>query len=130
MSWLEKNMLHIKRIAHSFYVRHIAKLSLPSMLVIVLIAASGIVVAGYAMYERDINRKYDIARPGQRDDNQVLTVEEEEADTTSVVTPSAAKQKIEYLNREINGLNNTGSFNPDDLSDQNIQLAPPDQPSL
>lgn len=115
---------------HYRYTRRLSHLSLHTMVFIVICAAAVIVIAGYLMYESDSNRKYDIARPGQQDENRVLTVEDDEADTTSVVTPSIAKQKIENLTKEITGLNAINAFSPDDLSDQNIQLAPPDQPSL
>lgn len=107
-----------------------AGMSLSAMLIVVISAACCIVLIGYLLYENDSNRKYDIARPGQHDDNQVLTVEDEEADTTGPVTPSVAKQKIENFDKEVNGLGGINSFDPNDLSDQNIQLTPPEQPSL
>lgn len=108
----------------------LTNLSLLTVVIIIIVAACGIVGIGYLLYERDSNRKYDIARPGQHEENEVLTVEDDEADTTSPVTPSAAKQKLENLTKEINGLSSISSFSPEDLNDQNIQLTPPDQPSL
>lgn len=105
------------------------RLKLSEMLVVTIIASFLIVGLGYTLYERNPNRKYDIARPGQHDDNKVLNVEDENADTTNSVTAESAKQKLDYLRKELKGLNNIGGFSTDDLSDQNIQLTPPDQPS-
>lgn len=100
------------------------------MLAIVIFAAVCTVGVAYLLYEKNSNRKYDIARPGQNDENKVLNVEDDEADTTSPVTAEVAKDKIERYQRELEALNSLGSFNPEALNDQNIQLAPPDQPSL
>lgn len=104
--------------------------SLRSMLILVIAAAMCIVGVAYLLYERNSNRKYDIARPGQHDENKVLSVEDDEADTTSSVTAEVAKDKLERFQKELEALNSLGGFNPEALSDQNIQLAPPDQPSL
>lgn len=92
-------------------------------------AACLIVGIAYYLYFINPNRKYDLARPGEKD-NQLVRVEDDEADTTSAATAAAAQQKIEYLNREVNALNGISKFDPDDLSDQNIQLVPTEQPSL
>lgn len=115
---------------HHRLMRRLSKMNLPTMLGLVIFVACLIVAAGYLFYERDSNRKYDIARPGQNEDNQVLNVEDEGADTTSLVTPSAAKQKLRNFEKELEALNGLSSFEPDDLSDQSLQLVPPDQPSL
>ena len=104
-------------------------LSLPGALACVIIMAGCIVAVGYLLYLQNPNRKYDLARPGQKD-NLSLHVEDDEADTTGPVTAAATKQKIEYLNKELSALNSISRFEPEDLNDQNIQLVPADQPSL
>ncbi len=105
------------------------RLSLPGALVCVIIMAGCIVAVGYFLYLQNPNKKYDLARPGQKD-NLSLHVEDDEADTTGPVTAAATKQKIEYLNKELSALNSISRFEPEDLNDQNIQLVPADQPSL
>lgn len=104
-------------------------MSLATALVIAICTALCIVAVAYYLYLSNPNRKYDLARPGQQD-NASLRVEDDEADTTSPATGSATQQKIEYLTKEINALSGVSKFEPDDLSDQNIQLTPADQPSL
>ncbi len=105
------------------------QLNLTAAIAIAIFVACCIVAVAYAMYWNDSNRKYDIARGGEKA-NQALAVEDEEADTTSPVTPAAAQNKIEYLTKELTALNSLNRFNADDLSDQSIQLVPSDQPSL
>lgn len=107
----------------------LANLNLFSALLIAIAAALCIVAVAYYMYLENPNKKYDIARPGEKD-NQSLRVEDDEADTTSPATAAATKQKIEYLTKELNALNGISKFEPEDLTDQNIQLTPADQPSL
>lgn len=106
-----------------------AKLNLAGALGLAVGAACVLVAIGYLAYWNDPNRKYDLARPGEKD-NLLLKVEDEEADTTSPVTAEAAKQKIDYLKKEIKALQGVSSFEVDELSDQNIQLVPGEQPSL
>mgnify|MGYP000996594920 CR=1 FL=1 len=105
------------------------RLNLAGAISIAIFVAFCIVAVAYTMYWNDSNRKYDIARGGEKA-NQALAVEDEEADTTSPVTPAAAQNKIEYLTKELNALNSLNKFNADDLSDQSIQLVPSDEPSL
>ncbi len=105
------------------------KINLGMALAIAITMAGVIVAVAYSIYWNNPNRKYDIARGGDTD-NQALSVEDEEADTTSPADAPATKQKIDYLNKEINALGSLNKFSPDDLSDQNIQLAPSDQPSM
>jgi|GEM_PF-6693269 len=115
---------------------HVAKVhSLPTItlagaLAIAIAAACVIVAIAYALYYNSPNRKYDIVRGGEESKNQALNVEDEEADTTSPVDGPTAKRKIDYLEKEVNGLKGFSTFDADDLSDQNIRLAPADQPSL
>lgn len=106
------------------------RLSLLQALIVALIGALLIVVLAFLMYWNHPNRKYDLARPGAKEDNNALDVSDEQADTTSPVDETAAKQKLEYLNDELKALEGLGQFNPEDLSDENIQLAPTQQPSL
>lgn len=105
------------------------RLNLFGALALAVAMAMLIVAIAYLLYLRNPNKKYDLARPGQKD-NLSLHVEDDEADTTSPATAAAAKQKIEYLTKEINALSGISRFDPEDLSDQNIQLVPADQPSL
>lgn len=105
------------------------RVSLFGALAIAIGAACGIVAIAYMLYWNDPNRKYDLARPGEQD-NQSLKIEDDEADTTSPVTEKAVDNKIEYLEKEIKALNEVSTFHPEDLSDQRIQIAPSDQPSL
>lgn len=105
-----------------------SRLSLMGALTLAIGAACLIVGLAYSLYWNDPNRKYDLARPGAQD-NLSLRIEDDEADTTSPVTAASTKQKIEYLNKELNALNGISRFGPEDLSDQNIQLAPAEQPS-
>lgn len=102
--------------------------TLPIAMLIVIFAASLIVGLGYIMYLNSDNQKYDLARPGQKQDNKALGIEDE-ADTTSPVDEASAKRKKEYLKKEIDALKGITNFEPTDLSDQNIQLAPAEQPS-
>lgn len=105
-------------------------ISLVGALAIAIVVALVIVAGAYYLYWVNPNRKYDIARAGSRDNNQILTIEDDEADTTSAVDPPAVKRKSEYLSKEINALSTMSDFNADDVSDQNLQLAQPEQPSL
>lgn len=105
------------------------KLTLPVALIIVLLLASLIVGLGYWLYLNSDNQKYDLERPGQKQNNQALNIEDQEADTTSPVDASVAKRKIEYLQKEIGALKSMTDFPANDLSDQDIQLTPSEQPS-
>lgn len=104
--------------------------SLATALCLVLVAASILVSFAYWLYWNDSNRKYDLARPGHKDDNEILEIESGEADTTSPVSAATAEQKLKDFNKEVNALDSLGQFDPGDLSDQAIQLSPPEQPSL
>ena len=112
------------------FVYRATHLSLSAALSLVILTACLLVAAGYTLYERDTNRKYDIARPGQRDENKVLNVEDQEADTTSPVTPTVVKRKLENFDKETKALSTLNDFSQEDLADQTIQLVQPDQPSL
>lgn len=105
------------------------KLTLPVALIIVILLASLIVGLGYWLYLNSDNQKYDLERPGQKQNNQALNIEDQEADTTSPVDASVAKRKIEYLQKEIGALKSMTDFPANDLSDQDIQLTPSEQPS-
>lgn len=105
------------------------RLSLIGAVSLIIVAACGIVAVGFLMYWNNTDRKYDIARPGDRLENQTLSVESDDIDRTSPVTAPVAKQKIDYLNKEIKTLNGFADFKASDLSDQDIQLAPSDRPS-
>jgi hypothetical protein len=106
------------------------RFNLVGALAIIIFMALIIVAVGYGLYWNSKDRKYDIARGGDLSENKALTIEDSESDRTSPVDPPATKQKLEYLQKEINALNSIGSFNPEDLSDQNLQLISPNQPSL
>jgi hypothetical protein len=110
-------------------IRDKIQITLPVAVCIVLIMASVIVATGYALYLRSDNQKYDLARPGQKQDNKALDIEDTDADTTSPVDAPVTKRKIEYLDKEIGALKSMTDFNQADLSDQDIQLSPAEQPS-
>jgi hypothetical protein len=82
------------------------------------------------LYWNSPNRKYDIERGGSAHRNQALSIADDEADTSSPVDAPATKRKIQYLEEELKALNGLSRFDANDLSDQALQLAPPDQPSL
>ena len=130
MSKNENAPLPESDMSHKHKTRRFRSINLVGALSIVIALACVIVGIAYALYYNDTNRKYDIVRGGEKNDNQALNVEDEEANTTSPVDAPAAKRKIEYLEREINGINSISKFEAEDLSDQSIQLAPADQPSL
>ncbi|MFO0971101.1 MAG: hypothetical protein U0520_01985 [Candidatus Saccharimonadales bacterium] len=106
------------------------QLNLVSALAIAIAAAGVIVGVAYTLYWNSPNRKYDIERGGSAHRNQALSVEDDDADTTSPVDAPAAKRKIQYLEEELRALNGLSKFSADDLNNQAIQLAPPEQPSL
>jgi hypothetical protein len=102
---------------------------LPTALGVIIAAALVIVTAAYMMYLSDSNQKYDLARPGNAEENEALNVIDPDSDITTPVDAPAAKRKIDFLNKEINALNGMNRFNAEDLSDQNLQLLP-GEPSL
>jgi hypothetical protein len=102
---------------------------LPTALGVIIAAALVIVTAGYMMYLSDSNQKYDIARPGNAEENEALNVIDPDSDITTPVDAPAAKRKIDFLSKELNALSGINKFNPEDLSDQNLQLLP-GEPSL
>lgn len=106
------------------------QLNLVSALAIAIAAASMIVGVAYVLYWNSPNRKYDIERGGSAHRNQALSIADDEADTSSPVDAPATKRKIQYLEEELKALNGLSRFDANDLSDQALQLAPPDQPSL
>ena len=108
----------------------VSSINLAGALMIAISAALVIVAIAYYLYWINPNRKYDIARAGSRDNNQILTIEDDEADTTSAVDPPAVKRKSEYLSKEINALGTMSNFDANDVNDQNLQLTQPEQPSL
>ena len=107
-----------------------SRYSLAGLLVIVIVTACAVVAIGYILYWNNPNRKYDLARGGESSENQVLNIEQTVDDRTSPVDAPDIKQKIEYLQKEITALKSIGDFNPNDVSNQNLQLVTPYQPSL
>ena len=106
------------------------KINLITALLIIILAALLIVALAYSLYWRSSDRKYDLARGGTQPENTALTIEDPESDRTSRVDSTATKQKLEYLEKEVKALSNIGNFNPEDLSDENLQLITPSQPSF
>lgn len=95
-------------------------INLQGALAIIIVAAGFIVAAGYLMYLQNPNKKYDLARPGEKD-TQSLRVPDDYEETGPVDADSVQK-KIEYLKEEIRVLGGVNSFGLEDLSDQNIGL--------
>lgn len=114
----------------SFLVRTRAKVTLPIALGILIFLAAVIVLAGFSIYWNDSNRKYDIARGNKESKNQALSVEDGTTDRTSPVDARAVTNKLDFLEKEVKALNNMSSFDPADISNENLQLITPDQPSL
>lgn len=106
------------------------QLTLLSALAIAICAACLIVGVAYWLYWRSPNRKYDIERGGSAHRNQALSIEDDEADTTSPVDAPAAKRKLDYLDQELKALDGLSKFEASALSDQTLQLTPAEQPSL
>lgn len=104
-------------------------LNLAGALALVIIMAGVIVAVGYILYWNNPDHKYDIARPGDKDENRTLSVEDDTTDKTSPVDAAAAKQKIDYLSKEAKALSGFSQFSADDLSDQSLQITPSDKPS-
>jgi len=106
------------------------KLSLAGGLAVLIAAACVIVTFGYMLYWNNSNRKYDIDRGGAQNQNQALSVDDSETNTIAPVDAPATKNKIDYLDKEVTALQSLNKFDQNDLSDQNLQLAPAEQPSL
>lgn len=105
-----------------------ARLSLVSMLALVVLVSLALVTVSYVIYLNSDQRKYDLARPGA---NRSRVLDDEEAvDTTSPVTAEDVTKKVESLDKELQALGGYNNFGPDDLSDQNLGLTARDQPSL
>lgn len=114
----------------NLFIRTRAKITLPIALMILIFLAGIIVVVGFSIYWNDGNRKYDIARGNKETKNQALSVEDGTTDRTSPVDAGAVKNKLDFLDKEVKALNNMSSFDPADISNVNLQLITPDQPSL
>lgn len=128
MSKLESHISHEQNSNERSF--RFLQLNLAGALSIVIIAATLIVVVAYSLYWNDSDRKYDIARGGKTSENQVLNLDESSVDRTSPVDSNDAKQKLEYLQQELEALRGLADFNPEDLSDQNLRLVAPSEPSL
>lgn len=105
------------------------QLSLPAALTVLIATACIVVAIAYLFYHNNPNRKYDIERGDMINKNEALSVEDEEADATSALDAPSTKRKIEYLEKELKALSGLNTFNESELSDQNLQLMPAEQPS-
>ena len=114
----------------NLFVRLRSKVTMPIALAILVLLAAIIVAVGFGAYWNDSNRKYDIARGNKESKNQALSVDDGTTDRTSPVDSSAVNKKIDFLDKEIKALSAMGSFDPTDVSNENLQLSVPDQPSL
>lgn len=102
----------------SLLQRIVGRISLEVALSIIITVACLIVAVGYLTYLQNPNRKYDLARPGEKD-TQNLRVPDDYEDSGPVDAESVEK-KIDYLKEEIRALEGVNAFNPEDLSDTNI----------
>lgn len=108
----------------------LASISLAGMLVLSVGVALCMVAIAYAMYYNSPQRKYDIARPGDKDINKVLNIEDNtQDDITKPVGISDARQRLDLLNKELEALNGFNSFGQDGVDDQALGLQPHEQPS-
>lgn len=105
------------------------RFDLTIVLTVVVFIALILVGVAYWLYYRSPQRKYDIARPGDKDVNKVLTIEDDTEDTSKPVELSDAKQKLTTLDKELKALSGFNTFGPEGLSDQSLGLQPNDQPA-
>jgi len=123
------NKIHTKQKIKSILSFISSKFNLFTGLTLVIVVALLIVGLGYSLYWNDENRKYDIARAGDQE-NEALGVVDPAADTTGPVDKNAIKQKIKFLDKEIKALESLNEFNPTDLSNESIQLVQSERPEL
>lgn len=105
-------------------------ISLAGALVIIVLVALLLVMISYVMYLNSPASKYDLARPGGREDNALITERDENADTTSRVDVETVEKNLESLKQNISALQSANDFGEQDLSNQNLGLEPSTQPSL
>lgn len=103
--------------------------NLATALTIIIGLACMIVAVGYLLYWNNSDHKYDIIRPGDKDENQVLSVEDSANDKTSPVDAAAVKKKMDNLTKETKALSGFSRFEPSDLSDQSLQIVPTEKPA-
>ena len=104
--------------------------TLAGALVIVVIVALFLVALSYVLYLNSPASKYDLARPGGREDKALITERDENADTTSKVDIETVEKNLNSLKQNISALQNASDFGGQDLSNQNLGLEPSTQPSL
>lgn len=100
------------------------KVSLQMALAAIILLALAIVSVGYAIYATSNDSKYDLARPGDKDKNGVLGLEDGGSDVRLPIDVSDVKDKRKYLKKELDALKAIPNFSVNDLSDQNIRLKP------
>lgn len=104
--------------------------SLFTALIISVIASLSIVAVGYFIYSKDVNRKYDIARPGHPSTSPALGVEDQTgSNEKDPIDQKAINRKLDFLKKESKILDGLGNFEPEVLSDQNIGLVEPTNPA-
>lgn len=119
---------HLKRPWHM--LQDNPHLRLPTALMILLIASLILVGFGFLAYWQSDQRKYDIRRPGQQQNQTYYDVEDDDAGESTPVGPQDVTKKLDFLSKEMTAINSLSDFSDQDLSDQVIQLAPIEQPSL
>lgn len=105
---------------------------------ITLVQATGILVClamlmvcvGYLVYWNSPDRKYDIARPGNNEQNKATSVEDSFENDTSPVDRAAIEKKRKFLQDEQKALKAMNNFRTPSLSDQSLHLAPSEDPSF
>ena len=105
--------------------RHL-KLSLVGLLIVAVMASLALVAISYALYLRSPEHKFDLARPGNPNNNAVVGIEPDDDNTDVLVDVQAAKQKLESLDKELKALSGFGSYSSQDVSDQALGLQPND----
>lgn len=103
--------------------------TLAGALVMVVLVALLLVAISYVLYLNSPASKYDLARPGGREDNALIVERDENADTTSRVDVETVKKNLDSLQQNISALQSANDFSGQDVSNQNLGLEPSAQPS-
>lgn len=108
----------------------LTKISLTQALGILIFISILLVGVGYAQYWNSQDRKYDIARPGNQQENKALDVTDQDENLTTPVDSQAIDKKLRFLQNEKIILDSMNKLESDNLSDKNLGLTGVSSPSL